>query len=887
MQYVKYFLVVLVMFATAPALLAVEVSDFMVNEENYPGLFDQDMVNAAYDNAGNYVVVWRDFRGDDPAVYFQIFDPDGQIRGGNIRVDAMCSNTRNLPLGVAMNDVGQIAIAWWTSSGDVLLARYDNTGTATDDIIQVSGIGQTINFGFNTAVAMNNAGHGIVFFSAVPEGGTVQYLMGQYFDFNTGTVGDNFQIGQNHSIDPDEATMAAMTEGDVIGCCWLGAVDYYPSVLYSQLQYPLTTVVPETLIDLAYNTEGVGRYEVEHPVMDINSSGRVCVVWTGTMWEEIGMNGYSYAYDSTHAWVAETSGTIINPRQPVANNTAAQSASNGDLLTTSTGFVLIRVLSATGFNIYEMDTYGSPIASPIEVYPSAPDEILPYMAAATIGDNTYAITWLSDPGTFSNDIFTLGYEIGVGELFTAQRVHDDIGATQNFPVVAFDGSGTALVAWIDYRESSNGDVYGQRYDVSGNPVGVNFKISQSDPGEGNCSQLEIVSNENGRLVAVWVKRQGLGYRSVVGRVLDGEDFVPNGNEFLVYAGETSLSYYWPDVGVAQDGSFAVVYRNRDEDEICNVFMQRFNSAIVKIGSAEQVNSSVGYEIGLGMDGLSFLLSPRIAMRSDGSCAVTWIEGQESSWPWDAYYIMGRFYDSQGIAGGSDFTVSDDMFGVVSSSNEEIPPDIAVDDNGNYAFAWTGGYNSEYYGLWARVYDASGTALSDQFRYFEYDEVNYNPSARICPGVAGEFVGVWYTVGDEDENTFAQRFSVSGRIMGEPIEVSADPTGAVQSYPTLASFNGNFLFTWEDQRAGNLNNDIYASYKTYGAFVTVCADINGDSSGPDVTDLVYLVDYMFQQGPAPIYIPVCDVDGNGSGPDIADLVYLVNYMFTGGPDLQCP
>ena len=26
----------------------------------------------------------------------------------------------------------------------------------------------------------------------------------------------------------------------------------------------------------------------------------------------------------------------------------------------------------------------------------------------------------------------------------------------------------------------------------------------------------------------------------------------------------------------------------------------------------------------------------------------------------------------------------------------------------------------------------------------------------------------------------------------------------------------------------------------------------------------------------------DVDHNGSGPDIADLVYLVNYMFNGGP-----
>jgi hypothetical protein len=53
---------------------------------------------------------------------------------------------------------------------------------------------------------------------------------------------------------------------------------------------------------------------------------------------------------------------------------------------------------------------------------------------------------------------------------------------------------------------------------------------------------------------------------------------------------------------------------------------------------------------------------------------------------------------------------------------------------------------------------------------------------------------------------------------------------------------------------------------------------------DISDLVYLVDYMFSGGPEPPCIDEADVDGAG-GPspiDIADLVYLVDYMFTGGP-----
>ncbi len=66
------------------------------------------------------------------------------------------------------------------------------------------------------------------------------------------------------------------------------------------------------------------------------------------------------------------------------------------------------------------------------------------------------------------------------------------------------------------------------------------------------------------------------------------------------------------------------------------------------------------------------------------------------------------------------------------------------------------------------------------------------------------------------------------------------------------------------------------------FIVECADIDSNGNGPDIADLVYLVDYMFQEGPAPHIMCQADIDANGVGPDIADLVYLVDYMFQGGP-----
>lgn len=64
----------------------------------------------------------------------------------------------------------------------------------------------------------------------------------------------------------------------------------------------------------------------------------------------------------------------------------------------------------------------------------------------------------------------------------------------------------------------------------------------------------------------------------------------------------------------------------------------------------------------------------------------------------------------------------------------------------------------------------------------------------------------------------------------------------------------------------------------------CGDVNNSGAWPpDISDLVYMVDYMFVGGPPPDPIWMTDMaDCNGSV-DISDLVYMVDYMFMGGPE----
>lgn len=57
----------------------------------------------------------------------------------------------------------------------------------------------------------------------------------------------------------------------------------------------------------------------------------------------------------------------------------------------------------------------------------------------------------------------------------------------------------------------------------------------------------------------------------------------------------------------------------------------------------------------------------------------------------------------------------------------------------------------------------------------------------------------------------------------------------------------------------------------------------------VSDLVYLVDYLFNFGPPPPCLEEANINATpDENPDIADLVYLVGYMFSGGdPPAPCP
>jgi hypothetical protein len=78
--------------------------------------------------------------------------------------------------------------------------------------------------------------------------------------------------------------------------------------------------------------------------------------------------------------------------------------------------------------------------------------------------------------------------------------------------------------------------------------------------------------------------------------------------------------------------------------------------------------------------------------------------------------------------------------------------------------------------------------------------------------------------------------------------------------------------------------------TEQSFEVICSDVNGDGV-VSISDVVYLVNYMYKGGAPPLcypepYLACGDVNSDGEV-SVGDVVYLINYLFKHGPEPDCP
>ncbi|MDD4050802.1 MAG: C10 family peptidase [candidate division Zixibacteria bacterium] len=91
------------------------------------------------------------------------------------------------------------------------------------------------------------------------------------------------------------------------------------------------------------------------------------------------------------------------------------------------------------------------------------------------------------------------------------------------------------------------------------------------------------------------------------------------------------------------------------------------------------------------------------------------------------------------------------------------------------------------------------------------------------------------------------------------------------------------YYWRVMATDLFSTSTYSS-DVYTFLTTMIGDANGDGT-LNVGDAIYIISYIFREGPAPD--PIVSADANCDGKiNVSDAVYLINYIFRGGPPPQC-
>jgi hypothetical protein len=263
-------------------------------------------------------------------------------------------------------------------------------------------------------------------------------------------------------------------------------------------------------------------------------------------------------------------------------------------------------------------------------------------------------------------------------------------------------NGSFVVVWAsDSQDGSLTGIYGQRFDASGNPVGIEFPVNTFT--NDNQKQPSAAIDANGNFVVVYesVGQDGNG-RGVYARRYNAAG-VPQGNEFLVNTYTTGdQSDAW--IGMDPTGDFVITWDSVGQDGSGEgIFGQRYNSAGVPQGSEFQVNSYT----------LDDQIYPTVALDPSGNFTIVWESvGQDGS----GRGVYGQRYNAAGLRQGSEFQINS------YTQNDQFNSFVTIDGAGNSTIAWVSfGQDGFVEGVYARRYDSVGSPM--------FQAQNTNPDSK--------------------------------------------------------------------------------------------------------------------------------------------------------------
>jgi hypothetical protein len=295
----------------------------------------------------------------------------------------------------------------------------------------------------------------------------------------------------------------------------------------------------------------------------------------------------------------------------------------------------------------------------------------------------------------------------------------------------------------------------------------------------------IGSDAQGNFVVVWQGTSGRydysGY-GISARRFDPLG-VPLSDEFLVNT-FTSGDQQYPDIAVASNGHFVVVWQSQGDDPTghkTDIFVRRYNNLGVAETLPQRVNTF----------STENQLFPKVAIDDQGNSVVVWYCDQRRN-------IFAQRFDANMQPLGNEIAVP-------QATQQAGYPAVAMSVNGQFSISWTD-RDADFTGVFVRSFDSQGVPLSNDIPVNQYT-LRQQEFSQVAMAANGQMVVTWHSQyqdeggidsvpGGSGNGVYARQFDLHGNALSDEFKVNTT-TRSMQRYPVIAMApEGHFAIAWE-------------------------------------------------------------------------------------------
>ena len=376
------------------------------------------------------------------------------------------------------------------------------------------------------------------------------------------------------------------------------------------------------------------------------------------------------------------------------------------------------------------------------------------------------------------------------------------GGGQDAPVITYDGTGGAVIVWTDTRSPVNADIYAQAVAADGAVRWFPTAMPVCVAANYQSTPLIIPDGAGGTIVA-WADARG-STLDIYAQKLSTFGFIQwAANGVAICTGKTGLSLG----GMVSDGAGGAIITWHDRRDFNNgVFAQRISSTGTVMWTANGVTvCSI----------LEHQQNPALAPDGSGGAIIAWEDRRSGG-----YDIYGQRINASGVPQWTANGVP-----VCDVGQSQTIAQVVEDGSGGAVVAWSDLRSTIDFDIFAQRVDASGAlqwGSGSPVGAWTGDQSD----CRLIHIGSGETIVTWVDKrnGATNSDVYAQNVNAAGvgqwGFSGAAVCTAA---GNQDNASIVTNGTGGAFISWDDERNGTTNSDVYAQNIGSGGTPSWAAD----------------------------------------------------------------